>query len=272
MSRRGPSSAASGLHFLRSKQVGAELVASSGVGPNSLVIDFSAGVGSITTPLAETGARVLAVERDRGFVERLTKKFGDADKVRVVDGDSRSIPLPRRAFWVVSSLPSLVANDVLRRLLNPPGSPFAGADLALEFGFAKKLTATHPKTLEVAWWASRFDIRVRKRLPASNFQPQPRGDAAHLTIRRREGFTRQTDRVLWTLLHAAYGAPERGARTVLANSIPGNRAKRMMTEVGVPGGAAAEVVTIQQWSQIAKVLGEDKTLSWVPIPKALDKV
>ncbi|MCP3802122.1 methyltransferase domain-containing protein [Allokutzneria sp. A3M-2-11 16] len=268
---RGPRSTASGLHFLRSKQVGAELVASAGIGPDHLVIDFGAAVGSITTPLAETGARVLAVERDRGFVERLTKKFTDDDKVRVVDGDPRSIPLPRRKFWVVSSLPKTVSDDVLRRLLNPTTSPFAGAELALEFGVAKKLTAAHPTALEVAWWASRFDIRVRRRLPATNFQPNLRGDAAHVSIRRREGFTRQTDRVLWALLHAAYGAPERGARTVLANSIPGNRAKRMMTEVGVPGGAPAEVVTIQQWSQIAKVLGQDKTLSWPAIPKTLDK-
>jgi protein-L-isoaspartate O-methyltransferase len=71
-SRRMPPSP-SGMHFLSCPSVAVELVRSSGVGAGDLVVDVGAGAGAITAPLAATGARVLAVERDPRLARRLER-------------------------------------------------------------------------------------------------------------------------------------------------------------------------------------------------------
>ncbi|MDT5037767.1 MAG: rRNA (adenine-N6)-dimethyltransferase, partial [Micromonosporaceae bacterium] len=94
----------SGAHFLRPR-FAAEIVRSTGVGPHDLVLDLGAGLGALTAPLAATGARVIAVERDLSYVRRLTARFADWPGVRVVSADLLAVPLPRRPFRVVANIP-----------------------------------------------------------------------------------------------------------------------------------------------------------------------
>ena len=54
-----------GAHFLHDRALIARLVRASGAGPGELVFDLGAGYGAITTALAASGARVIAVERDQ---------------------------------------------------------------------------------------------------------------------------------------------------------------------------------------------------------------
>ncbi|TCO50920.1 rRNA adenine N(6)-methyltransferase family protein [Actinocrispum wychmicini] len=173
----------SGVHFLSSYPVIRSLIRSSGVGPGDLVIDFGAGPGTITAPLAAAGPRVLAIERDDRFVRELHRRFAAQPSVRIVHADLRTVPLPSRDFSVVASIPYAVSTLLVRRLLSRPRRSLVGADLVVEWGFARRIAAGDTK--ETASWARRFDIRVARRIPASCFRPAPRVDSAHLVIRRR---------------------------------------------------------------------------------------
>lgn len=177
-SRLHPTSA--GVHLLSCPGVIHRLVHDSGVGAGDLAIDFGAGPGTITAPLAATGAQVLAVERDDGFVRALRRRFADRPLVRVVHEDLRRVRLPRRDFAVVASIPFAVSTPLLRRLLTPVPARLARADVLVEWGLARRLSATRPRDLEVTWWAARFDLRLVRRIPARCFTPAPAVDAAHL--------------------------------------------------------------------------------------------
>ncbi len=174
-----------GLHVLRDGAVVRDLVRSSGVGPGDLVLDLGAGPGVLTLALAATGARVLAVERDPKQARRLGRRTAELD-VRVVEGDLRTVPLPHRPFHVVANIPFATSTPLLRRLLDQHhgGAALAGADLLVEWGFARRVTAT-PTDPGVARWHRRFVLSTRRRVPASAFSPRPRVDAAHLVVRRR---------------------------------------------------------------------------------------
>jgi 23S rRNA (adenine-N6)-dimethyltransferase len=147
------------------------------------VIDFGAGPGTITAPLAATGSRVLAIERDAAFVRQLNRRFAGQPLVRVVHADLRTVPLPSKDFSVVASIPYSLSTLLLRRLLSRPRRSLAGADLVVEWGFARRVVAAESK--ETALWATKYDIRVARRIAASCFRPAPRVDSAHLVIRRR---------------------------------------------------------------------------------------
>lgn len=172
-----------GAHFLRDRAIAAELIRSSGVGPDDLVFDLGAGYGAITARLAATGARVIAVEIDGRLAGRLERRFrGDAN-VRVVHGDARQVPLPRRRFHVVANIPFAATTALLRRLLGDSAVPLDGANLIVGWGAAKALTAPVPRNREMAQWHARFRIALVRRIPAASFSPPPRTDAGHVSIR-----------------------------------------------------------------------------------------
>jgi 23S rRNA (adenine-N6)-dimethyltransferase len=176
-----------GFHVLRDPGVVRGLVRSSGVGPDDLVLDLGAGPGPLTLALARTGARVIAVERDPRTARRLARRTAGVGAVRVVEGDLRTVPLPHRPFHVVANIPFATSTDLLRRLLDEHhhGRTLLGADLLVEWGFARRLTATGPVDRTTARWQRRFALSIARRVPARAFSPAPRVDAAHLVIRRR---------------------------------------------------------------------------------------
>jgi 23S rRNA (adenine-N6)-dimethyltransferase len=178
-----------GAHYLTDRGLIARLVRSSGAGAGDLVLDLGAGYGALTAPLAGTGARVIAIERDPRMAARLRRRFAAEPLVNVVEADLRFVPLPRRPFLVVASPPFSLTTLLLRRLLGDPRSGLAGAELIVQWGAAFGLAASRPRNAETARWAARFELRLVRRIPAGSFSPPPGADAAYLSVRPNPGRT-----------------------------------------------------------------------------------
>ncbi|TDV40473.1 rRNA adenine N(6)-methyltransferase family protein [Actinophytocola oryzae] len=251
--RRRAAATSSGVHHLSDDRVITGLVDAADLAEDDLVIDFGAGPGTITAPLARTGARVLAVERDPRFVDTLRRRFATVPRVSVVHEDLRTVRLPRRAFTVVANIPFAVSTPLLRRLLTPVNGGFSRAELVVEWGLAKRLTTTHHRDFEAAWWSCRYTMTVRRRIPARCFSPAPRVDAAHLGVRQR-GLDRRTLAILWTLLSAAYERPRLPARTALNGRAPRRVTHRLLSEHSASG------VHTGQWLMLAKTLALDQNV------------
>jgi 23S rRNA (adenine-N6)-dimethyltransferase len=249
-----------GAHFLRDRSVAAELVRHAAIRPSELVLDLGAGGGAITAPLAATGARVLAVERDQRLVGYLERRF-EGTGVRVIRADLRTVPLPRRPYRVVASIPFATTTLLLRRMLDDPRGALAGADLLVEWGAARWLTAAIPRDLATAWWAARFELRLRRRVPAACFTPPPKVDAAHLQVRPRAlagGAAGQ--RVLRAMLRDAFARPRQPLRSVAAGTFAGaglshRRLVRVLAATGLDPAAPATSPTGAQWHDLAVELG-----------------
>lgn len=248
-----------GVHFLAVPRIAAQLVQSCSLEPADLVVEFGAGQGAITTQLAETGARILAVERDPAFVRKLQSRFGATGNVRVVHADAREVPLPHRPFSVVASIPYALSTALLRRLLTPQRTNLRRAALLVELGFAKRVTALRPRDLEQAWWAARFEIRLTSRIGAEFFSPPPRVDSAQLVLNRRRNVP---DRALWTVLAAVYREPNHPARAVIGK--PG-----VLRAAGIDPAQPSGRVPVSQWVEVARRLAADRSLHWPPLPRRI---
>jgi 23S rRNA (adenine-N6)-dimethyltransferase len=219
--RARPAPNHAGAHFLQDRGVAAELVRRAGVRPGDLVLDLGAGSGAITAPLAAAGARVLAIERDARLTRYLEHRFA-AEQVTVVQGDLRRVPLPRRPFRVVASIPFATTTALLGRLLDDPRTALERADLLVEWGVARRLASACPRDLATAWWVGRFDLRLERRVPAACFRPPPRVDAAHLAVRPRAlAGDAGGQRLLRSMLRAAFAHPRQPLIAVAAGSSPG---------------------------------------------------
>lgn len=246
-----------GIHLLRDPAVSARMVRSSGAGPGDLVMELGAGLGALTAPLAATGARVIAVERDPRFVAKLERRFAAAGGVRVVEADARTVMLPRRPYAVVANIPYAISTALLRRLLDPDATSVVSADLLVEWGFAKRMTDSTPRDLEVAWWQARFELSIAARVRPGSFRPAPAVDSAHLVVRRRADVSAPQARLARRLLREAYRQPRRAARDVLGAHVPKKRAHRLLTSTGIDPPAAAATVPVTTWLALAADLTAD---------------
>jgi len=239
-----------GAHFLRDRRLITQLAHASGARAGELVFDLGAGCGAIAAGLAGTGARVIAVERDPKLAARLRRRFDDEPNVRVVEADLRTIPLPRRDFLVVASPPFSLTTALCRRLLGDPDVPLAGAELIVQWGAARWLTAMRPRDAETAWWSARFQIRLARVIDPASFAPPPRVHAAWLSVRPRAmPFSARGQRRLRAVLQAAYHRPS--TRTDIAVAC----GKRMLARAGLDPAAPVAAVTADQWHRLAMLLG-----------------
>lgn len=169
-------------HFLHSEALAFELVRDAQVAAEDLVLDLGAGSGRLTTALARHAGRVVAVELDPNWAERLRGRWPN---VEVIEGDAAQIPLPAGAFRVVASLPFDRTTAILRHLLDDPRTPLVRADLVVEWGVALKRALPWPSTVNDVLWGAWYRFTLVRRLPAAVFDPPPGVDAGVLTVERR---------------------------------------------------------------------------------------
>jgi 23S rRNA (adenine-N6)-dimethyltransferase len=238
-----------GAHFLRDRRLIAQLARASGARTGGLVFDLGAGSGAITAGLAATGARVIAVERDPKLAARLRRRFACAPNVRVVEADLRTIALPRRDFLVVASPPFSLTTALCRRLLGDPAVPLARAELIVQWGAARWLTALRPRDAETAWWTARYQIHIAQVINSASFAPPPRVNAAWLAVRPRPvPISTRGQRRLHAVLQAAYRQPTVRTDIALAGR------KRLLLRAGLDPAAPVAEVTADQWHRLAVLL------------------
>ncbi len=156
--------------------------------PGDLVVDIGAGRGAFALPLARQGAEVMAVELDPVWADRLEAdaRKEQLGRLRVVHGDIRRLRMPDRPFRVVGCLPFGATTDILRHLLDDPGTLLERADLIVQAEVAHKRAAAPPTTLLSTLWAPWWQLERGRRIPAQGFRPVPGVDGAVLTAVRRD--------------------------------------------------------------------------------------
>jgi 23S rRNA (adenine-N6)-dimethyltransferase len=107
------------------------------------------------------------------------------DRVRVVRGDLRTVPLPEDRWRVIANPPYGLTTTVLRRLLDDPARAPEQIDLVLQWEVARKFAAQPPTTLLATTWAPWWQMTLVRRIPRTAFRPVPRVDSGWLRIRRR---------------------------------------------------------------------------------------
>jgi 23S rRNA (adenine-N6)-dimethyltransferase len=151
-----------------------------------LVLDLGAGTGALAIPLAEAGARVVAVEADPIWARRLDRGLaGSGLTVEVVVADILAVPLPTEPYRVVASPPFGVTTAFMRRLLDRPDLGPYRADLLVQWEVARKRCELPPSTLLSTTWAPWWEMTIVERVSRTAFAPVPRIDAGWIEVKRR---------------------------------------------------------------------------------------
>jgi 23S rRNA (adenine-N6)-dimethyltransferase len=206
--RRRPAREAPGQHFLRSKQLAADLVGEARVGPGDLVVEIGGGTGVLTQALSGTGARAIVVERDQALTAQLCARFGQVSAVEILQADAIEYDWPSEPFVVVANLPFARSGAILARLLHDPRLPLQRAHLVVQWEFAAKHAAVWPSTLRSTYWRSWHEVSIGRHLDRKTFAPPPSVDAAvlHLERRTKPQVPLELHEMYWRFLAGAFAS------------------------------------------------------------------
>ncbi len=167
--------AAWGWHRLESHW--AELIVTAAeVRPGELVVDLGAGTGSLTVPLLDAGARVIAVELHARRSADLRRRLADRDAV-VVESDVCDFRLPTRPFRILANPPFALTARILSMLGS--ARSLTRADLVLQRDVVRRLEAGERRP------ARRLRAHPLLDLPRAAFVPAAPVDTCVVTVRPR---------------------------------------------------------------------------------------
>jgi 16S rRNA (adenine1518-N6/adenine1519-N6)-dimethyltransferase len=228
------------------------------VGPGDHVVEVGPGLGSLTLALAETGARILAVEADRHLLPVLEEVVAGAGSVEVVQADAMRVDwhslLSGSDRWVlVANLPYNIATPLIADLLDSvPQVVRMLVMLQAEVGERLAARAGDDAygavSVKVAYWAA---ASVVGRVPASVFVPRPKVESVLVDIRRRPEPAVSPSLVessrLFELVRAGFGQ----RRKMLRRALEGRVSPGAFEAARVAPESRAEELTVEDWGRLA---------------------
>lgn len=244
-----------GQHFLLDLNITRKIARLAEVGDGDLVIEVGPGPGGLTRALLETGAQVIAVEKDERFRPlleelaaasdgRLTLVFGDA-----LTADEAALAGGRPAH-LVSNLPYNVGTPLLIKWLTGPWTPVS-LTLMFQKEVAERIVAAPDSdaygrlgVIAQATCAARPVMDA----PARAFTPPPKVDSAVVRLEpRADRPSPERLDALQKITAAAFGQ----RRKMLRSSLKALGGEALITAAGLDPAARAEVVGVDGFLALA---------------------
>lgn len=249
-----------GQNFVADPNTVRRIARLAGVGPGDHVVEIGGGLGSLTLALAETGARVTAIEIDHGIAPVLRAVTAELENVTVVEGDAlaldwTSLLSDDSRVTVVANLPYNVATPLVADLLDtvPQIDRFVvmvQREVALRLAASPGSSDYGAISVKVAYWGT---ARILGDVPPTVFVPRPKVTSSIIEITRRAepavGDVTPTE--LFTLVRRAFGQRRKMLRRSLAEVVTAEQ----FVAAEVSPEARPEQLDVIAWGRLAKIVG-----------------
>lgn len=250
-----------GQNFLIDGSVIVRIIDSLDLKPDDTVLEIGPGRGALTELLVETRSRVIAVEIDRDLVPELRRRFDSYSNFEVIEADIlesgilKDLAIDANQVKVVGNLPYYISTPIVQKLIEQRAS-FERAILMLQREVVDRLTAAPGNSergfitviTENAFKAQKlFDVPPEAFLPA----PKVWSSVMKLTPIAGDNFD-QTG--LNSLVSLGFSQKRKTILNNLKSRVP--NAAELLENSEIDPSRRAETLTLAEWKQLAKVIGE----------------
>jgi len=255
-----------GQNFLVDGNVIANIITAADVGSDDRVLEVGPGRGAITSRLAESAARVVAVEWDRDLVPLLRESLGGYASTEIVHGDILRTDLNRllSPLWpgpwkVVANLPYNISSqvlfkfiedrylfsDLLLMLQKEVGDRLVAPPSCKDYGVLTVLCGLH------------FDIERVFLVKPGSFRPVPKVDSVVLRFRvlPRPRVDVVDEQVFRKVVKASFAQRRKTLLNCLraAEFFPdGERIQEVFSRSGIDGRRRGETLTLEEFALLTK--------------------
>jgi 16S rRNA (adenine1518-N6/adenine1519-N6)-dimethyltransferase len=249
-----------GQNFLGDARILDALAALTGAGPGDTVVELGAGLGHFTRALLATGARIVAVERDRELAPILRAQLPD---VQVVEADAKSFDFTdtkrnsaaRRPLVVCGNLPYHLSSPILFHLIDQREA-IRRAVLLLQREVAERIAAP-PGSRDYGLLSVLVqhvaDARIGLQVDRRAFTPPPDVESSALVLDFLEQPRAEVrDEQRFRAIVKAAFAQRRKTLSNALKAVPG--AREALDRAGIDARRRGETLSVAEFAQIERLI------------------
>jgi 16S rRNA (adenine1518-N6/adenine1519-N6)-dimethyltransferase len=253
-----------GQNFLVDAEIIERIFEAAAVQKTDWVFEVGPGTGILTFRLADRVERVLAVEIDHGFVERLQKYFIDSENVSILEGNILDIDLKEllettgffeHPYKIIANIPYYITAPIVKTLLSIKYQP-QSLTLMVQDEVADRLAAK-PGRMSLLSLMAQYYATVEKKffVPKEAFDPTPKVDSAVVQITPRRAYNPEEERRVFRLARAGFAARRKTLANNLSSSlsIPKDAVEEKLKLLGLRPDIRAQALSVEDWERLAKI-------------------
>ncbi|KAK9076473.1 hypothetical protein SSX86_004807 [Deinandra increscens subsp. villosa] len=265
-----------GQHYMLNGEVNEQLVGAANVGDGDMVLEIGPGTGSLTNVLVESGANVLAIEKDPYMAALVNERFADNHRVKVIQEDFTRCHLRSHlsSFLgsdysevnsyakVVANIPFNISTDIIKQLL-PMGDTFSEVVLLLQEEAALRLVDSSLRTSEyrpinifINFYS---DPEYKFKVPRTNFFPQPKVDAAVVVFRLKKAVDYPqvlSTNNFFSMVNSAFNGKRKMLRKTLQHIKPSLEIEEALVNAGLAATSRPEELTLEDFIKLHNLIGD----------------
>ena len=256
-----------GQSFLVDNNITSRIVDASKIGGDDTVVEIGAGLGAMTSMIAERAKKVIAVEIDPKLVNVLNEELKEISNIEIVHKDvlryDFSSPLSEDGkIKVIGNIPYNISSQILFRLIEFRDH-ISSATLMFQKEVADRIAAAAGTkeygilSVIIPMYAVLSTIMT---VPSSCFHPKPKVDSSVLKMDMRERplFKLSDQDIFLKTVKTAFSK----RRKTLANNLKGMDivcsgdmdVSSLLVEAGIDGRRRGETLTVEEFGRLAETI------------------
>ena len=263
-----------GQNFLINANVIENIVESSNIKREDLVIEIGPGLGTLTKYLLEKAGRVICVELDKRMIEILKDRFKNFDNLEILNQDILEVNLNElinkekekynlQNVKVVANLPYYITTPIIMMLLEQE-LKLDSITVMIQKEVADRLIAIPGKkntgaiTYTIYYYAETEEILE---VPNSSFIPAPEvtSKVIKLKLRKEKPIQVKNEELMFKIIKLAFSQ----RRKTLVNSLVNSKifsskeeAEKILKEIKLDKNIRAEKLSLQDFASIANCISK----------------
>lgn len=236
-------------NFLIDQNILKKIVKTAEIQPGDVVLEIGPGPGALTETLLHAGAKVIAVEKDRAFAEKIRRFEG----VQVFAGDVRDFPFETLekggGIKVVANLPYHLTSVILALLL-PRIDLFSQLTLMVQDEVAKRMTAkpNEPDFSSLSIFLNFYSV-PKYSFTVSNrcFYPAPKVQSAVVNLAMKKALPDVPPEQFFPIVRKAFSQRRKMIRASLADRFEKGLIEETLVKIGCRKEARPENLSLDEW-------------------------
>lgn len=259
-----------GQNFLVNEGVYKKVVTALEIKGDDVIVEVGPGLGTLTGYLAESGAKIIAVEKDRLLIDHLKNKFKDDKNVTIIESDvlkfdPRNYQLRTTNYKLVGNIPFYLTSHLIRTVFEKWPHP-EKIVLMLQKEVAQRIVAKPPDMSLLAVSVQYYSKpEIVSYVSAGSFYPPPEVDSAIIRLVPGEQFTAYSNNTenyklktvnFFRVVRAGFA----GKRKQLLNNLAAGlkiskqEIQQKLSLIDINPQRRAETITIEEWQKITNSL------------------
>ena len=254
-----------GQNFLIDENVVHQIVAAAELSEADTVLEVGPGIGTLTQGLAESKARVVAVELDTRLLPVLATTLNGYDNVRVVHGDILKVNIMEEvgapSFKVCANLPYYITTPIIFALLEKR-LPMERLVAMVQKEVAERMAA-QPGGKEYGALSVAIQYYTEPKIafivPPTSFIPAPAVDSAVIVCKRREKPPVEVcdEGLFFRVVKAAFSLRRKMLSNSLKNmGIKSEQVAKWLELAGADGKRRAETLSLEDFAKLTNSFNE----------------